>query len=338
MTNNLVSICIPVLNEEKNIPKAYKRVCDVFEQLPEFRLEFVFTDNASTDDGYALLEALAKTDSRIRVARFSTNYGYQKSILAGYMLSQGAAVIQLDCDLQDPPELIPKMLEKWQEGYAVVYGIRTKRQEPISMQLIRKTFYRGLNMISDNEIPIDAGDFRLLDRKIVNAIKIFDDQSPYIRGLISSLGFKQTGISYERDRRVEGYSKFRPKQLFELAADAVVSNSFFPLRLATYIGFFMSVVALTLFLATIVAKLGFQANWPAGFATLAILGILNIAVTATFLGIFGAYIGRVLKQVRTSPMVIIDKGIRVGTVPEGLKDKVVDLSSNQPSVNRVIPR
>ena len=214
----LISIVIPVYNEAANIPALYERIHDVADGLiDDYRFEFLFTDNHSTDDTFTIISDLATTDDRVRCLRFSRNFGFQRSILTGYLNARGDAAVQIDADLQDPPELIPQFLELWEQGHAVVYGIRSKRPEGRSMTAARSAFYRLVNLVSADDLPHDAGDFRLVDRRILDALRQIDDYHPYLRGLIASFGFDQIGVEYERDARSEGNSKFSFWKLVGLA-------------------------------------------------------------------------------------------------------------------------
>ena len=208
----------------------------------EYEFEFVFTDNHSTDRTFSILRQLADRDSRIRVYRFSKNFGFQRSIMTGYSRACGAAAIQLDVDLQDPPSLIPRFLEIWREGADVVYGIRIKRREGWLITLQRSLFYRLISWLSEERLSIDAGDFRLISRRIIDLLKNFEDVQPYLRGTIATLGFKQVGIPYRRNARLKGESKFPFSKLVSLALDGILNHSVVPLRLATYFGLTVSVL------------------------------------------------------------------------------------------------
>ncbi len=205
----LISIVVPVFNEELNIGPFYETVSRQIEPLSGvYDFEFVFTDNHSTDATFTLLRELTQRDQRVHAYRFSRNFGYQRSIMTGYSRARGDAAIQLDVDLQDPPELIGRFLEEWRGGADVVYGIRTKRQEPWLINIQRVLFYRLIDRLSEEKIPVDAGDFRLISRRVIDLLKSFDDAQPYLRGTIATLGFKQVGIPYNRNARVRGESKF----------------------------------------------------------------------------------------------------------------------------------
>jgi dolichol-phosphate mannosyltransferase len=304
----LISIVVPVYNEEDNIDVFYKRILGVMDFLANhYTFELVFTDNHSTDKTFEKLKSLSVLDKRIKVKRFSKNFGYQRSILTGYLSSQGAAAIQLDVDLQDPPELIPKFLARWEEGYKVVYGVRKSREESRILHASRKIFYRCISFLSDTKLPHDAGDFRLIDRCIINELSKLDDMQPYLRGAICEIGFKQVGIEYERSERKHGLSKFSLRHLFSLAFDGITNHSIIPLRFATYTGLLISLITFVGIFCFVIRKFLFGKHWPAGFATTSILILMSLSLNALFLGIIGEYLGRVYRQVKKSSLTIVEE-------------------------------
>jgi polyisoprenyl-phosphate glycosyltransferase len=303
----LISIVVPVYNEEANIGPFYAAVTEATAKLePEYSFEFVFTDNHSVDRTFPLLRDLAARDSRVRAYRFSRNFGFQRSIMTGYSRAKGDAAIQLDVDLQDPPELINRFIEEWQDGADVVYGVRVKRQESWIVNVQRVMFYRLIDHLSEERIPLDAGDFRLISRRVIDLLKSFEDAQPYLRGTIATLGFKQVGIRYNRNARVRGESKFPFSKLVSLAIDGILNHSIVPLRISTYFGFAVSTLT---FLGVIIystAKLVRHAAWPAGFATLAALILGSISINAMLLGIIGEYLGRMYRQLKPRPLTIVE--------------------------------
>ncbi|WP_238589439.1 glycosyltransferase family 2 protein [Legionella cincinnatiensis] len=312
----LISVVIPVFNEEGNIDRAYESVKYVFEnQLSnKYDFEIIFTDNHSVDNTYQELQTLAMRDSRVRIARFTRNFGFNKSLLTGYRLAQGHAAIQLDCDLQDSPALFETLLSYWEMGHDVVVGKRSKREENYFLQSARKIFYRLLKRISEDNLTIDGGDFRLVDRSILDKLQTIHDATPYVRGLISTLATKQIAFPYERQARQHGKSKFPFFRLFGLAIDGIVSHSIVPLRLASLIGL---VVATTTFLLAIFymfGKLFLNGNWPSGFTTQVVLILFSTALNAIFLGIIGEYLGRIYKQLRYHPLTIIERSINLPNI------------------------
>lgn len=304
----LLSVIVPVFNEETNVTIFYKTVTQELLRLsPEFLYEIVFTDNHSTDKTFELLSKIASKDLRVRVARFSKNFGYQKSIHAGYCLSRGDIAIQLDSDLEDPPALIHEFIRLWREGYDVVYGIRRSRKELWLTQQLRRFFYRLIDFLSEDHIPHDAGDFRLLDRKIIEQLKKISDASPYLRGAIAAIGFEQVGVPYDRKKRIGGKSKFPLSDMVSLAVDGILNHSIIPLRLATFTGFIVA-MGLSFYLGFLLAiKFIFHQDWPAGFVTVYVLIQISICLNALFLGIIGEYLGRIYRQVKAKPLVVIDQ-------------------------------
>ncbi len=306
----LISIVIPVYHEEENIDPLYERICGVINPMRgTYDFEILFTDNHSTDHTFERISELAESDGRIRCLRFSRNFGFQRSILTGYRAARGAAAIQLDADLQDPPELIPEFLEKWEKGYAVVYGIRTQRKEGWFITKSRGAFYRLINWMSADDLPHDAGDFRLVDRRILDALKEIDDYHPYLRGLIASFGFEQIGVHYDRDARSRGESKFTFGKLVGLAMDGILLHSVVPLRIATAFAFAMSILMLMGIGVYAFGRVILDEPWPAGFATLAVLTMIGIILNAVFLGVIGEYLGRMYQQIKRRPITLVEAEI-----------------------------
>lgn len=307
----LISIVIPVMNEELNIDSSFEAVAETFTGLSDsYDFEIIFTDNRSSDSTFLKIQALAAIHENVRAVRFSRNVGYQRSILTGYLLAAGDAIVQLDCDLQDPPSLIPEFIEKWEEGHEVVYGIRRSRKEGFIINSVRKIFYHMVNFLSEDNLPQNVGDFRLVDRKIVNSLRTLRSKSPYIRGQIAALGFEQLGIEYDRDERKFGETKFNFGSLLKLSVDAIVGHSVAPLRFASYIGFAATLFAFILACAYLVLALS-NTPLPAGFTTLAVLMLLNIGFVSLFLGVIGEYLIRVVEQVTIGPISIVDQSVNL---------------------------
>jgi polyisoprenyl-phosphate glycosyltransferase len=304
----LISLVVPAFNEEENIVALYEAVQAALQPLADrYDFELVFTDNHSSDGTFEKIAALAARDPRVRAYRFSRNFGHQRSILAGYLRTRGAAAIQLDCDLQDPPELIGEFLRLWEEGHMVVYGVRRSRQEGRLMSLARAAYYRLVDWLSDEKLPHDAGDFRLIDRTIIEALRTFHDAQPYLRGTIAGMGYRQVSVAYDRPARQKGISKFSLGELMRLAMDGIVNNSIVPLRLATYTGLVMSVIALLAMVYYTAGRFLFGQQWPPGFATITVLLLLSLGLNSLFLGIIGEYMGRIYQQVRRQPLVLIER-------------------------------
>ena len=304
----LISICVPVFNEEGNIEPLYRELLPVMGRLSaKYDFELLFTDNHSTDRTFEILESLARQDHRIRAIRFSRNFGFQRSIFTAYMNCRGEAAIQIDCDLQDPPSLIADFIEKWEQGYHVVYGVRTSRKESRWMNTTRRIFYRLIDALSEDPLPHDAGDFRLVDRRILNELRAFEDYQPYLRGTIAAIGFQQIGLSYDRAERLTGESKFSFGELFGLALDGILNHSVVPLRIATLLGSVVLVTTLLGIVGYMIGRLFLGRNWPPGFATIIILILGSLSLNALFLGIIGEYLGRIYRQVKRRPLTITER-------------------------------
>lgn len=320
MTKKLISIITPVFNEEQTIDNYYTLMKQATDELADtYDFEFIITDNCSTDNTYKIFEELAKKDPRIRVFRFSRNFGYQKSIWTGYTKARGDAAIEFDCDLQDPPSLLAEFLKHWEDGNKIVYGIRKQRQEGFIITSLRKAFYRLVNAISAFDLPVDAGDFMLIDRVILDNLKSVNDHRMYLRGIIFGFGYMRKGIEYKRQAREIGDSKFSASQLIGLAMDGVISQSTIPLKLASYIGLLVAFVMTIVSGGYILVKLFTDIEMPAGFTTTVILILFSISLNAIFLGIIGEYLGRIYQQTRNRPLTIIDHEIE--NTPHNDKEK-----------------
>lgn len=310
MPKKLITILVPVFNEEQNIEPLYAALQPVLAQLSSrYDFEILFTDNHSTDQTFSVIEQLASRDARIRALRFSRNFGFQRSIFTGYTHARGDAAVQIDCDLQDPPELIPEFIKQWEQGHYVVYGVRSSRKESWLMNSTRRIFYRLIDSLSEDDLPLDAGDFRLVDRRVLEELKSFDDYQPYLRGTVAALGFSQIGIPYNRAERARGTSKFSFGELVGLALDGILNHSVVPLRIATYTGLTVSVLTLLAIVGYSIARLWFGASWPPGFASIIVLILGSLGLNALFLGIIGEYLGRIYKQVKRRPLTIIEREI-----------------------------
>jgi dolichol-phosphate mannosyltransferase len=308
----LISIIIPVYNEEDNVARAHATIADVFANLA-YDYEIIFTDNHSLDSTFERIIELANSDTRVRAVRFARNFGFQRSVLTGYRLAHGDAAIQIDCDLQDPPTIFPQFLALWKQGHDVVVGIRRFRDENRLLQWGRQFYYRLLKRISSDNLMLDSGDFRLIDRSILDQLRRIDDASPYTRGLTSLLASNQAGVPYDRAIREHGQSKFPLMKLVGLAVDGFVAHSTAPLRIASFAGITIALVTTIASVVYIFDRLMFGANWPAGFATTTILILFGISLNALFLGVIGEYIGRIYNQSRIRPTTVIERSINMGT-------------------------
>lgn len=313
-TPKIVSVLVPAFNEEANVERCYAAIVEVFERLPGYDCEIVFTDNHSSDRTFELLRGIASHDPRVRVIRFSRNIGYQRSLLAAYKAAAGDCSVQIDCDLQDPPSLIPQMLGLWREGNEVVYGIRRSLPDPWHVALMRRGFYHLVNALSEDDLPPNAGEFRLVDRRLLDELRQVDDTSPYLRGLISAMGFRQVGFAYDRQDRIAGTSKFPFRQMVLLGLDAVLNHSLLPLRLASWTSLLVGFATTVILAVYIFGALVLGQDWPRGFATTTILLLFAIALNALFMGILGEYVGRIFMQSKRRPGTIVEEMVGGGHV------------------------
>jgi polyisoprenyl-phosphate glycosyltransferase len=305
----LISITVPVLNESGNIQALYTRLHALGEKMRDrCDLEFVFSDNHSDDDTWAQLTELAARDSRVRAISFSRNVGFQRSILANYLHTRGDAVMQIDADLQDPPEMLETFFDKWQQGYQVVYGIRRKRPESWLLRNFRRLGYWAIDKVSEHPIPRDVGDFRLIDRKVIDAVAKVRTSNPYLRGIIAGLGFNQTGVVYDRDARTAGESKFNVSRLVQLGLTAVFNHSVVPLRAASFLGLIILGISAIGALYYLALRL-FHPELPRGLASIHVLVLFGIGLNSFFLGIIGEYLLRIYLVVRSDPVAIVQQSL-----------------------------
>jgi dolichol-phosphate mannosyltransferase len=305
MTENIVcSVVIPVYNEELVVYETYNRLKIVMDSLNR-PYELVFVNDGSMDNTAAILKSICESDQNARMVDFSRNFGHQLAITAGMDYAVGDAIVIIDADLQDPPEVIPQMLEKWSEGYDVVYGKRLKRQgETLFKKWTAKLFYRFLKSMTTEELPLDAGDFRLIDRKVCDALKSVNERSRYIRGIISWLGFRQTYVEYVRDKRFAGETKYPLKKMIHFALDAITSFSYKPLKLASYFGSFLSALSFLYLLVVIYQRLFTNTTITGWASTLAVSLFFN-GIVLIILGIIGEYIGRIYDEAKGRPLYIV---------------------------------
>ena len=311
----MISIVIPIFNEEENLQNLYTRLTAAAPSWAE-DYEIVLVDDGSRDSSLTMMRVMAEKDARVRVVKLSRNFGHQPAISAGIKTAKGDAIVIMDGDLQDPPEELNRFLDKWREGYEVVYAIRTKRKEGFFKKIAYSTFYRILAWISDIEIPLDSGDFCVMDRKVVNVlVHEMPEQLRFVRGMRAFAGFKQIGVTYERAERAAGEVKYTFKKLVQLALDGLFGFSSFPLRLATYMGFIISIPSFFLGIFFVLHRLiGFKVFGHApeetpGTASLAVGMYFLGGVILIILGILGEYIGRIYIEVKKRPFFVIDEVI-----------------------------
>ena len=298
------SIVAPVRNEEALVTEFYRRVVAALEPLGE-PFEIVLVNDGSTDRSPEILRQLHVADQRVKVINFSKNFGHQIAITAGIDYARGQAVVVIDSDLQDPPELILRLIEKWEQGFQVVYAVRAEREgETAFKRATASFFYQLIRRITNVDIPADAGDFRLMDRKVVDALKQMREQKRFMRGLSAWVGFEQTGVNYKRDARKAGETKYPLRKMIRLALDGITAFSYLPLQLATFLGFIIAALSLPALIAVIILRLaGSQAFFGQASTLVAVLFLGGIQLIS--LGIIGEYVGRIYDEVKRRPLYIV---------------------------------
>ena len=298
------SIVAPIYNELENIPELYPRVRDVMDQTGE-PWELVLIDDGSTDGSTDVIRKLAENDERVRPVIFARNFGHQIAVTAGLDFSRGEAVIIIDADLQDPPEVMLDLIEKWREGYEVVYAVRAEREgETWFKKTTAALFYRLIYKITDVNIPLDTGDFRLMDRKVVAVMDKMREKHRFLRGMSTWVGFRQIGVEYKRHARFAGETKYPLKKMIKLALNAITSFSYFPLQLATYLGFISAGLAIIAIPVVILLRLT-TGTVLLGQATTLIIVLLLGGIQLISLGIIGEYIGRIYDEAKGRPLYIV---------------------------------
>jgi dolichol-phosphate mannosyltransferase len=295
------SLIIPIYNEEETIPELYRRVSDVMDSLDD-SVELILINDGSGDRSLNLIRELQERDARVCYISFARNFGHQAAVTAGLNFARGQVIVVLDADLQDPPELIPSMINRWQDGYHVVYAQRTKRKkESWFKRLTAYVFYRLLQQLADVDIPADTGDFCLMDRQVVDLLNSMPERNRYIRGLRAWIGFRQTAVKFERDPRFAGEVKYTFKKSLALAINSLVSFSKIPLRLSTYLGLFSALIALFMALLVLYWRLQQPDSPVTGLATILIAVFFLGSVQLISIGILGEYIGRIYEEVKGRP-------------------------------------
>ena len=304
MQEKLLSIVVPVYNEQEVIDETFRRLSEVFKNY-FMKVEYIFINDGSKDNTYFKLGQIAKDKPEVRIINFARNFGHQIAITAGMDYAKGDAVVIIDADLQDPPEVIKQMVEKWQEGYEVVYGKRLKREgETFFKKFTAKMFYRFLDSMTDVKLPVDVGDFRLIDRKVCDAMKGLPERSRYVRGLVSWVGFKQTSVEYRREKRFAGETKYPLKKMIKLAGDGIFSFSYKPLKLATFTGMIISVFSFIYLIIVLIQKF-VKNDVASGWASSMAVSLFFNGVMLIVLGIMGEYVGRIYEEVKARPLYIV---------------------------------
>jgi glycosyltransferase involved in cell wall biosynthesis len=307
MPGPTLSLVLPVYNEELIIPELDRRLREFLGQLAEIgdSWEVIFVDDGSKDQSLPLLKALAATEPRYKIISFSRNFGHQMAITAGVDRAGGDAVVVMDADLQDPPEIVRAMVARWREGYDVVYAVRAKREgETLFKRATASLFYRLLRaMLGGVSIPVDAGDFRLMSRSVVLTLRALREQHRFVRGMVAWVGFKQVAVTYERPARFAGETKYPFRKMLRFAIDGITSFSIVPLRLATWLGVGAGLVGIGTAIWAFVA--GTRGQVVPGWTTLMILVSLGSCAQLLMMGILGEYVGRIYEEVKRRPLYVI---------------------------------
>lgn len=319
MPRPLVSIVVPCYNEEEVISETYRRLSALALSQSSYEFELIFIDDGSRDRTLELLRAMSAEDERVKIVVFSRNFGHQLAVTAGMDEASGDAVVIIDADLQDPPDVIPEMLAKWNQGYAVVYGVRTERRgESGFKRLTAHLFYRLLNALSDTPIPLDTGDFRLVDRAVVNTLGTMNERDRFIRGMVSWVGFKQFPLGYQREQRFAGTTKYPLRKMLRFASDGVISFSTKPLRVAMLSGVASAGFACIGIIWALAVRLfdkGTVPGWAATIIAVLFLGGVQLVCT----GILGEYVGRIYMQSKDRPLYIVSE--RLGSAHDSAKPR-----------------
>ena len=307
-----LSIVIPLYNEEDVLNECYNRINVVCNSITNYEHEIIFVNDGSKDKTLAMLEQIASLDKSVKVVSFSRNFGHQCAVTAGLKFVTGDAIVIIDSDLQDPPELIPEMLKLWEEGNEVIYGKRKKREGESKFKLLTASmFYKTLNALADVDIPKDTGDFRLVDRKVVDTINSMPEHNKFLRGLFSWTGYKQYAFEYERKERYAGKTKYPLKKMLKLAADGIIGFSSKPLKLLGGIGIFSILIS---FIILIYSLLSFAFQWndiTPGWTSIMVAITFFAGVQLLSLWMISEYIGRIYDETKGRPQFIVDKTINI---------------------------
>jgi polyisoprenyl-phosphate glycosyltransferase len=313
----LVSVIVPCYNEEQVIVETNRQLVATLAALDDLDFEIVYVDDGSSDKTVDLLRAIQSTDKRTRVVRLARNFGHQLAVSAGLEHAAGDAVVIIDADLQDPPEVIPEMVARWRDGYHVVYGMRTDRPGETAFKLwTAKLFYRFINRLSKVQIPLDVGDFRLLDRRVVDVLLSMPERDRFLRGMVSWIGFRQVAVMYRRAERRAGESKYPLFKMLQFAADGVLSFSLTPLRLALWVGFLSIGMAFAGILYALIIRL-YTNDWVRGWTSIFTAVLFIGGAQLVTLGIIGEYIGRIYAEVKRRPLYVVEERLGFGQAATG---------------------
>jgi glycosyltransferase involved in cell wall biosynthesis len=314
-----LSFVLPIYNEEEVIPELHRRLTEFLGRLA-IEAEVLFVNDGSRDRSMDLLRELAVGDSRYRILSFARNFGHQSAITAGVDYARGQAVVVMDSDLQDPPEVVVEMVEKWREGFDVVYGRRRKRVGESWFKLLTaRWFYRVFAAMIPNEVPLDTGDFRLMSRRVIVALRSLRETHRFVRGMVAWLGFKQTEVLYDRPGRFAGDTKYPLRKMVRFAIDGITSFSILPLRFATYLGMLMSTASVGVIAWALLAKYLFRQTVQ-GWTAIVIIVAIFASVQLLMIGILGEYVGRIYEEVKRRPLYIVSDTVNLALQPEESDD------------------
>lgn len=309
-SGSLISYVLPVYNEADGIRQFHAELTTVTSTRPEFSYEFVYVNDGSADGTLDILHDLAKNDARVRIVDFARNFGHQIAITAGLDHAEGDAVVIMDTDLQDPPEVSLRLIDAWLSGAEIVYARRRTRQDNRLKRFTAHAYYRFLRSCAEVDIPVDTGDFRLLNRRAAEELRSFRERSRFIRGMVASMGFEQQEVVFDRDERVAGETKYPMRKMLRLAADGVTSFSTVPLKVITRIGFVSLVLALIGIVYAVALRLFFPQITVSGWTMLMVVMLFLGGVQMLSLGVMGSYIGRIYNEVQQRPLYIVRNVIR----------------------------
>ena len=332
MTQALLSIVIPCYNEEEVLPETMKRLHAFCDSVRDLSIELLFVDDGSKDKTRDMLKGYAQADSRIRVIGFARNFGHQTAVTAGIDAAAGDAVVLIDADLQDPPEVVHEMIAKWREGFDVVYGTRTERPGESAFKLATaRSFYRMLNRLSDVPIPLDTGDFRLMSRAVVDTLRAMPERSRFVRGMVSWVGFRQFALPYKRAERFAGTSKYPLRKMIAFASDGILSFSRKPLQLSIGLGMIVAGLAIAWLFYALFVRLFTNTVLVDGWTSLMIAILFIGGVQLICVGILGEYVGRIYNESKNRPLYVANEYLGFGSKgPVFSRSPVVNLSDPTP--------
>ena len=307
-----ISVIVPMYYEEKVAEECYNRLTNVLKNIKDYEYEIIVINDGSKDKTLEILEKLAQNDEKLKVISFTRNFGHQAAVTAGLKHVTGDAIVIIDADMQDPPELIPEMLKLWEDGNEIIYGKRKTREGETAFKLLTaKMFYNTLNALSDVEIPKDTGDFRLVDRKVVDTINLLPEHNKFLRGLFSWVGYKQTPFEYERKERFAGKTKYSLKKMLKLASDGIISFSNKPLKIVGGLGIISIIISICILIYALLSYIFKLNNLSSGWTSLMVAITFFSVVQLLSMWIMSEYIGRIYDETKQRPQYIVDKKINL---------------------------